>query len=98
MNTNLSPNQLAWEILREAEEAFDALSMVKDAAEDAGLPQPQSVPEYLGWIEREAALQESLLANDPENYDRVYAQALRDLAAELRGLGISTVDRELVRS
>ena len=98
MNTNHSPTQLAWEILREAEEAFEALSIAQEAAENVGLPQPESIPEYLWWIEREASLQESLFVNDPENYDRVYAQALRDLAAELRGLGLSTADRELVRS
>jgi len=98
MNTNFSPTQLAWDILREAEEAFEALSVAQEAAENAGLPQPESIPEYLWWIEREASLQESLLANDPKNYDRVFAQALRDLAAELRRLGFSTTDRELVRS
>jgi hypothetical protein len=98
MNTNLSPTQLAWEILGEAEEAFEALSNTQESAENAGLPQPESIPEYLWWIEREASLQESLLDNDPENYDRVYAQALRDLAAELSSLGFSTAARELVRS
>jgi len=98
MNTNLSPTQLAWEILGEAEEAFEALSAAQEAAECAGLPQPESIPEYLWWIEREASLQESLLVDDPGNFDRVYAQALRNLAAELRRLGFSTSNRELVRS
>lgn len=98
MNTNLSPTQLAWDILGEAEEAFGALSMAQQAAEGAGLPQPQSISEYLWWIEHEASLQESLLAKDPDYYDRVYAQALRALAAELRHLGFSTTYRELVRS
>jgi len=98
MNTNLSPTQLAWEILREAEEAFEALSMAQEAAENAGLPQPDSIPEYVGWIERQAAHEESLLANDLENYDRVYAQALRDLVAELSDLGFLMTDRELVWS
>ena len=98
MNTNLSPTQHAWEILGEAEEAFEALSMAQEAADNAGLPRPESISEYLGWIEREASLQENLLVDDPGNYDRVYAQALRDLAAELRRLGFSTTDRELVRS
>ena len=98
MNTSLSPTQLAWEILREAEEAFEVLSMAQEAAERDGLSEPQSIPEYLVWIDRQAAQEESVLANDPENYDRVYAQALRDLAAELCGLGFSTTDRELVRS
>jgi len=40
MNTNLSPNQLAWEILWEAEEAFEALSMAQEAAERDGLSEP----------------------------------------------------------
>ena len=98
MNTNLSPNQLAWEILREAEEAFDAISMAEEAAARDGLPQPQSIPEYLGWIEREAEAQERLLASDLQNSDRVYAQALRELADELRGLGFATTALEPVRS
>lgn len=98
MNTNLSPTQLAREFLWEADEAFEALSIAQEAAENAGLPQPESIPEYLWWIEREASLQESLPDNDPETYDRVYTQALRDLAAELRRLGFSTTDRALVRS
>ena len=98
MNTNLSPGQLAWEILREAEEAFDAISMAEEAAARDALPQPQSIPEYLGWIEREAEAQERLLASEPQNSDRVYAQALRELADELRGLGFATTALEPVRS
>ncbi|MBC8506915.1 MAG: hypothetical protein H8D34_18780 [Chloroflexi bacterium] len=87
MNKNLSPSQLAWEILREAEEAFDAISMAEEAAIQNGHPQPQSIQEYLGWIEREAVLQQDLLHSDPQESDRVYAQALRELAEELRPLG-----------
>ena len=98
MNTNISPEQLAWEIIREAEEAFDAISMAEEAAARDGLPQPQSIPEYLGWIEREAEVQEGLLSSGPQNSDRVYAQALRELAEELRGLGFATAALEPVRS
>jgi len=98
MNTKLSPGQLAWEIIGEAEEAFDTISMAEEAAARDGLPQPQSIPEYLGWIEREAEAQEGLLASDPPNSDRVYAHALSELAEELRGLGFATAALELVRS
>ena len=98
MNTNLSPNQLAWEILREAEEAFDAISMAEEAAARESLPQPQSIPEYLVWIEREAEAQEDMMDSDPQNSDRVYAHALRELAEELRGLGFATAALEPVRS
>jgi hypothetical protein len=90
MNTNVSPAQLAWEILREAEEAFDAISMAEEAAARDGLPQPQSIQEYLDWTEREAIAQQSLLDSDPQNSDWVYAQALRELTEELRSLGFAT--------
>jgi hypothetical protein len=98
MNTNISPNQLAWEILREAEEAFDAINMAQEAAEGAGLPQPESIPEYLGWIEREAKAQEDMMGSDPLNSDRVYAQALRELAEELCALGFAPATLEPIRS
>ncbi|MBC8508994.1 MAG: hypothetical protein H8D34_29410 [Chloroflexi bacterium] len=98
MNKNLSPNQLAWEILREAEEAFDAIRMAEEAAARDGLPQPQSIPAYLGWIEREAEAQVNLMDSDPQNSDRVYAQALRELVDELRGLGFVTTALEPVQS
>jgi len=98
MNKNLSPGQLAWEIIREAEEAFDAISIAEEAAARESLPQPQSIPEYLGWIEREAEAQEDMIDSDPQNSDRVYAQALRELADELHGLGFATTALEPVRS
>ena len=98
MNKNLSPSQLAWEILREAEEAFEAISLAEEAAARGGLPQPQSIPDTLGWIEREAEAQEDMMDSDPQNSDRVYAQALRELANELRGLGFATTALEPVRS
>ena len=98
MNTNLSPGQLAWEIIREAEEAFDAISMAEEAAARESLPQPQSIPEYLVWIEREAEAQEDMMDSDPQNSDRVYAQALRELADELCGLGFTKTALEPVRS
>jgi len=97
MNTNLSRAQLAREILREAEEAFEALSVAQESAEAEGLPQPQSIPEILDWIEREAEAQEDLLDRDPPNSDRVYAQALRELAEELRGLGFAPATLEPIR-
>jgi len=91
MKAQLSPEQLAWEILREAEDAFDAISVSQEAAARQGLPQPQTIPEYLGCIEAEAAAQEELLVDDPQNSDRVYAQALRELAEELRSLGFESL-------
>ena len=91
MKAQLSPEQLAWEILGEAEEAFEAISVSQDAAARQGLPQPQTIPEILGWIEAEAAAQEELLVDDPKNSDRVYAQALRELAEELRSLGFESL-------
>ena len=97
MNTNLSHEQLAWEILREAEEAFEALSVAQESAEAEGLPQPCSIPEVLGWIKREAEAQEDLMGSDPQNSDRVYAQALRELAEELRGLGFAPATLEPIR-
>jgi hypothetical protein len=98
MNKNLSPAQLAWEILREAEEAFDAIRMAEEAAARDGLPHPQSIQEYLDWTEREAIAQQNLLDSDPQNSDWVYAQALRELAEELRSLGFASAALELVRS
>ena len=97
MNTNQSHEQLAWEILGEAEEAFEALSVAQESAEAEGLPQPRSIPEVLGWIEREAEAQEDLMDSDPQNSDRVYAQALRELAEELRGLGFAPATLEPIR-
>ncbi len=90
MNTKQSQNQLAWKILQEADEAFDAIRMAQDAAKAVGATQPQSIPEYLVWIEREAIAQVELLeSHSPDGY-RTYAAALKELSRELRDLGFSS--------
>jgi len=95
MNTKQSQNQLAWKILQEADEAFDAIRMAEEAAEAAGSPQPRSIPEYLGWIEREAEVQAALLESHAPEGNRIYATALAGLAEELRELGFSAAVVEL---
>lgn len=68
-------------ILDEAEEAFGVRSLAKERAACGYWDRPQTVAEYLLWIEEEASCQEEL------GEDFVYVNALKGVAAELRALG-----------
>lgn len=80
---------LAWRILAEAEEAFDAKSMACERAACGNWPSPSTIADYLMWLEDEARLQEQQIGSDtPDGREQAaYARALSDLAKELRGLG-----------
>ena len=79
--------QAAWQILQEAEEAFQALSRARAHAANGDWPAPQSITDYMLWIQDEWEIQNHLVAeNDPVS-DLVYANALLSLVGELQGLG-----------
>jgi len=78
----------AWRILAEAEEAFGAKSTVRERAACGGWRAPLTIPDFLFWMEDEAAVQEQQAAGHPEEGERrPYACALRGIANELRALG-----------
>ena len=77
----------AWQILQEAEDAFDALSVARQRAANGEWPAPQSIPDFLMWIQDEWEIQDHSVADSPKDSDLVYASALLDLVEELRALG-----------
>jgi hypothetical protein len=80
---------LAFKILEEAEEAFNAKSMAKERAANGEWPLPVTVSDYLFWLEDEATIQEDALNRNPHatDMDEAYTRALRGVANELRELG-----------
>ena len=79
--------QAAWQILQEAEEAFQALSRARAHAANGDWPAPQSIADYMMWIQDEWEIQNHLVAeNDPVS-DLAYTNALLNLAHELHALG-----------
>jgi hypothetical protein len=85
-----TPETLAWAILTEAE-ATDAIkSMVEERAGCGNLPTPDSINDYLFWIEDEAEIQEAQLETSPDETDRPpHLVLLRELAGRLRDLGFT---------
>ena len=82
-----SLERAAWQILHEAEDAFDALSVARQRAANGEWPAPQSIPDFLMWIQDEWEIQDHLVADSPKDSDLVYVSALLDLVEELRALG-----------
>ena len=82
---------LAFKILDEAEEAFNAKSMADERAANGGWPKPVTVSDYLFWLEDEATIQEDALNRNPKatKMDEAYTRALRGVADELRELGFT---------
>jgi len=86
-----------WQILEEAEDAFEALSVARQRAANGEWTAPQSIPDFLMWIQDEWEIQDHLVADSPKDSDLVYASALLDLVEELRTLGFepSPIPRQL---
>ncbi len=82
-----SLERAAWQILGEAEEAFEAMSVARERAANGEWPLPQSISDFLMWIQDEWEFQDRLVAECPKESDLVYACALLDLADELHALG-----------
>jgi len=82
-----SLERAAWQILQEAEDAFDALSVARERAANGEWRAPQSIPDFLMWIQDEWEIQDRLVAESPKDSDLIYASALLDLVEELRALG-----------
>lgn len=82
---------LAFKILDEAEEAFNAKSMANERAANGGWPLPVTVSDYLFWLEDEATIQEDFLNRNPHTtvLDEAYTHALRGVSNELRALGFT---------
>jgi hypothetical protein len=70
-------------ILEEAEEAFGALSLARQRAACASWDPPETVNDYLFWIEDEATIQKELVG------DLVLASALQGVVNELCALGLT---------
>jgi hypothetical protein len=77
----------AWQILHEAENAFEAMSVARERSANGEWPAPQSIPDFLMWIQDEWEIQDHLVSDSPKDSDLVYASALLDLVEELRALG-----------
>ena len=82
-----SLERAAWQILHEAEDAFEAMSVARERAANGEWPAPQSIPDFLMWIQDEWEIQDHSVADSPKDSDLVYASALLDLVEELRALG-----------
>ena len=82
-----SLERVAWQILQEAEDAFEAMSVARERAANGEWPKPQSIPDFLMWIEDEWEIQDHLVADSPKDSDLIYASTLRDLVEELCALG-----------
>ena len=80
---------LGVQILEEAEEAFAVKSMAEERALCGGWPKPETIHEYLFWIEDEAQYQADHRLGTWQDEQRIYIQGLRELAQELRELGFS---------
>ena len=70
-------------ILDDAEEAFGARSLAEERTACGNWNPPETIADYLFWIEDEAKFQEEL-SEDP-----VYAKALHGVADEIRALGFT---------
>jgi hypothetical protein len=77
-------------ILALAEKSFGVQTWLTERAACGDWPVPETVSQYLGWIEDEAAIQEQQAADHPdERQDRLYqAISLRVIACALRCLGV----------
>lgn len=84
-----SPQLRALRILDDAEEAFAVKSMAEERALCCGWRKPDTVQDYLFWIEDEALYQLDHRLSAWQDEQRIYIQGLRDLARELRGLGFT---------
>jgi len=82
-----SLERAAWQILQEAEDAFEAMSVARERAANGEWPAPQSISDFLMWIQNEWEIQDHLVAECPKESDLVYASALLDVVKELHALG-----------
>ena len=82
-----SLERAAWQILGEAEDAFEAMSVARVRAANGEWPAPQSISDFLMWIHDEWEIQDRLVAECPKDSDLVYASALLNLVEELHALG-----------
>ena len=79
--------QAAWQILQEAEDAFQAKSRARAHAANGDWPAPQSIADYMLWIQDEWEIQNRLVTENDPVCDPVYASALLNLVGELHALG-----------
>lgn len=82
-----SLERAAWQILGEAEGAFEAMSVARERASNGEWPAPQSIPSFMMWIQDEWEIQDCLVTECPKESDLVYASALLNLVEELHALG-----------
>lgn len=77
----------AWQILEEAQDAFEVLSVARERAANGMWPEPEAIEDFLMWIQDESEIQDHLVASSPKKSDLIYAVALRGLVGELCALG-----------
>jgi hypothetical protein len=94
METLITPESLAWEILKRGEFDRQAISMAHDRAACAVRHPPASIGDYLYWLETEADTQETQAEAFPDEAPRrqTLAAALREIADRLRDLGFEPVN------
>lgn len=82
---NLAPqaDQLAFEILRDAEVTDLVMSTIRERAVCGSWPDPKTPADFLAWIEDEAAFQETYGSRP------AYVQRLQEVAERLHDLGIT---------
>lgn len=101
---NPTPEQAAWDILREAEETDFLMSMAEDRAACSNFLPPTTPASFLFWFEDEAEIQEAQAETYPDETEKrlQYATVLREVAGRLRDLGyepsFSEVEKPVVPS
>ncbi|GAB4577483.1 MAG: hypothetical protein Fur0022_02140 [Anaerolineales bacterium] len=86
---NTTPEQAAWEILREAEDTDFLMSMAEDRAACGSFLPPTTPASFLFWFEDEAEIQEAQATTYPDEAEHrlQYAAVLHEVAGRLRDLG-----------
>jgi len=85
----ISPEEIALEILQQAEDTDFLMSMARDRAACGNFPLPETPGVYLFWFEDEAEIQEAQAETYPDEAEQrlQYAAVLREAAGRLRDLG-----------
>jgi hypothetical protein len=89
----------AWNVLAQAERECGVVGMAHERACNGNWPEPQTVEQFLGWIEDEAIIQEEQYADHPEETERApYARQLRLVQCRLLSLGFLPAELPWVQS
>jgi hypothetical protein len=86
---------MAWNILKEVDEAVGVMDLAKERASCGGYNPPIFIGQYLMWIKDEAEMQEEIYGVSDEKDPGVeaYIRLLKDVVEELVGLGFRPADK-----